>query len=159
MTRTCFAVMSVVGGCAVAPLALAQGSEGSIAFFTDESAWQDAVGGGIRFSFTADNTSLADEVPAPPPPETDLETPELTFDAAMTGLPASFVFATIEPGATFVFDLFAPACDPCPNFDDALSIGDGGNGGGDQYENDDWEMTFYGSAVALSALISDRIKW
>jgi hypothetical protein len=104
-----------------------QATAQTLTLYTSEADWQAAAGSAVAFDTTAANVGLADEVAAPPGPDSALGTP-LTFGAAQTGLCHDFDLHALEPGAGITFDDSEivddddPSADPA--FDAALAIGD-----------------------------------
>ena len=123
----------------------------AIVTFTDKAVWEAAVSGEQEFDFTAANVLLANQVSSLPPANTNVGN-TLTFEAANTGLSADFTFHTLQSGANFTFDDHEAAGN-LPDFDNALSVGDI-----DNFENDDWEMTFSPGLFALGFDLRNSIK-
>ncbi|MFH1419657.1 MAG: PEP-CTERM sorting domain-containing protein [Planctomycetota bacterium] len=99
-----------------------------ITFYSDESDWLAALDSAYQFEFTASNMALAEEIPSPPPDDSDVGSP-LTFDGTATGLPWSFRIETLEAGASFQWN------NPHYGADNSLAVGMHPT-----YKDDDWEI-------------------
>lgn len=117
--------------------ALSPAATAAIVFYTSESAWNAAVENEAGFDFTSSNVALADEVTSAPGANDGLGG-TLTFSAANTGLTSSFTLITLESGAGFTFEDNEGSS---PEWDQ-LSVGDI-----DNFENDDWQITFGSSDI------------
>lgn len=126
MNGKCIVVLAVLG----AVMSCCDTAHGDIVFYTNESEWLAAVPGPVQtFEITDANLAKADQVPAPPAPDTSVGG-VLTFNNANTGLPWSFELRTLEPDAEFVFsDALAP------DTPETLSVGRV-----NVHEDDDWQV-------------------
>jgi len=107
-------------------------------FFTSESAWRTVASDEEDLDFTGANVATANEVPSPPSNNDQLGG-VLTFEAGNTGLSSSFTLTTLESDAGFTFNDNEGSG---PEWDDALSVGDI-----DNFEDDDWQITFDSNSV------------
>lgn len=136
---------------AVVLLGLGPPARAEIVFYTDPVAWLGDLDPSTLRGLVTDaaGVALADEVPSPPGTNEQLcdglATCQLTFRGSSTGFPWDFVLRPLEPGAGLTFD--DTETGPSAPFEDALSIGDVND-----FEDDDFEVTFSGASVYAFAL-------
>ena len=123
-------------------LSMTRSTSGQVAFIHNQRVWESIVSSPEYFDFTAANTALALEVEVAPRPNAGLGG-ILSFDAALTGLSSNVVVETVQARAGFTFaDTEGGAA-----FRDALSVGDI-----DNFQNDDFRLTFDGAPVYALAI-------
>lgn len=131
--------LTCVLGCLAILLMVSQREcQADVVFYTSEVDWRSDVQDEEDFAFNAANVGLATELGAAPGGNDQLGG-TLTFESTNTGLSTSFVLSALQAGAGFTFDDNEGGG---PEWDDALSVGDI-----DNFENDDWQITFDSSSV------------